>query len=360
MNSTKRKIMSAEDCVRIGDYLYFISADVNMVFKLCIYTGETGIVSHIPGEAMNVRRLGSKIIHYGDELIFAPMNAKDIWIYNLKTEEWECIERKEFTNRLTWSKSGTMFQCVRHNEKLYFIGSIYPAIIEFNLKTRNISYITEPYERYLRDAEKLHDGFFRTDYVKKDNIIYLASCLKNEVMKFNLDTYDTKYFTVGGSGNRYAGITFCNDKFYLAPRKCTPVVIWDGRNKWEQIELPKPYKNLDKYWFGGAVECSGKILFTAYGGDVSFALSLNGKRDLELVEKTYLFYKQIDDSTKVSLTQKGLLEIEADEQYYRYELSLSIDELGQYIKHNGYDALKMNLIQKEDHFWDLEMFVSMI
>ena len=360
MNSTKRKIMSAEDCVRLGDYLYFISADVNVVFKLCIYTGETEIVSHIPGETMDARRLGAKIIHQGDELIFAPMEAKDIWIYNLKTEKWENIERKEFANGKTSVTLGPMFQCVQHNEKLYFIGSVYPAIIEFSLQTRNINYITEPYKRYLRDAEKLRDAFFRTDYVKKDNVIYLASCLKNEVMKFNLDTYDTEYFTVGGSGNRYAGITFCNDNFYLAPRKCTPVVIWNGSNNWKQIELPEPYKNLDRYWFGGAVEYRGKILFTAYGGDVSFALSLNEKRNLELVEETYWFYKQIDDSTKVSLTQKGLLEIEANKQYYRYELSLPIEELGKYIKHNGYDALKMNSIQKENHFWDLGMFVSMI
>lgn len=360
MNSTKRKIMSAEDCVRVGDYLYFIAADINVVFKLCIYTGETEIVSHIPGEAMNAKRLGSKIIHHGDELIFAPITAKNIWIYNLETEKWDSIERREFINWTSWTKLGSMLQGVYYNEKLYFIGSVYPAIIELSLQTRDINYITEPYERYLKDAEKLQDAFFRTDYVKKDNVIYLASCLKNEVMKFNLDTYDVEYFAVGGADNRYSGITFCNNKFYLAPRKCMPVVIWDGNNKWEEIELPQPYKNLDTYWFGGAVECNEKILFTAYAGNVSFALNINEKSRLEIIEEKYWFYKRIDASTRVSLTHQGVLEIEADKQYYRYELSLPTDELRQYIKSNEYDAFNMVSIQRENFFWDLEMFVSMI
>ena len=138
------------------------------------------------------------------------------------------------------------------------------------------------------------------------------------------------------------------------------MVIWDGCSKWEQIELPKPYKNLDKYWFGGAVECNGKILFTAYGGNVSFALSINEKNKLEIIEEKYWFYKQIDASTRVSLTQQGLLEIEADGQHYKYELSLPTDELRQYIKLNGYDLFNISSIQKEDFFWDLEMFASMI
>ena len=85
----KMKIgINTEDCVRVEDYIYFISRDYNVIFRLKIKTGEVYIVGSLPEEHMLECQLGAKIVYANGELIFAPMNAKKIWRYNINDKKW--------------------------------------------------------------------------------------------------------------------------------------------------------------------------------------------------------------------------------------------------------------------------------
>ena len=84
----------AEDCVQVNNFLFFIARDVNFVFCLNLDTGKVDLLDSIPEEDIRSARLGANIAYWNNELIFTPMKAEKIWIYNLWTREWHGLKRK--------------------------------------------------------------------------------------------------------------------------------------------------------------------------------------------------------------------------------------------------------------------------
>ena len=347
--------LAAEDCVRVGDFIYFISKDINIVFKLEIETGKTEVVDSIPEESISEKRLGSKIIYWNNELIFAPMRVKKIWRYNIQTKIWRGIERKKLDN---WSEQREMFQAILYKDKCFFIGSAYPAIIVLNLQNDLVEYIEEPYKKYKKIEADIVDCYFRTDYVQIGTKLYLACCKTNNIMEFDLETYAYKYFTVGSPNNTYAGIANDGNYFYLAPRKCGPIVIWNGESDWREIDLPKEIKDKDTFWFGGVVEKRGEIVFFAYAGDKTIILKNRNDTKLKIIDEQYWFYKKIDETTYVSLDRDGKLRIYVDNNVYDYELTVKEKELENFLRHRSKSDINTLLI--EDQFVDLQLFINFL
>lgn len=355
MAGNGQKKLATEDCVRVGDFIYFISKDINVVFKLEIETGIIEIVDSIPEEGILEKRLGSKIICWNNELIFAPMKAKKIWRYNIQTKIWRGIERKKLDN---WSEQGDMFQAILYKDKCFFIGSVYPAIIALDLQNDSIEYIEEPYKKYKIIAADIKDAYFRTDYVQIDSKLYLASCITNDIMEFDFETYAYKYYTVGSPNNTYAGITYDGNYFYLAPRKCGPIVIWNGESDWKEIDLPKEIKDKDTFWFGGVVERKGEIVFFAYAGDKTIILQNRNDTKLKIIDEQYWFYKKIDETTYVSFDRDGKLRIYVDNNVYDYELTVKEKELENFLRNKRKSDINALLI--EDQFVDLQLFINFL
>ena len=128
----------AEDCVKVGDFLYFIAKNYNFIFKLGLTSGDISIIDSIPEERVLSKRLGAKIINCGTYLFFAPMNAHKIWRYDLENNEWKGYAIKESAE---FGETDKFFQAVKYKEKIFFLGSNYPSIVVFDLNTDNIEYI---------------------------------------------------------------------------------------------------------------------------------------------------------------------------------------------------------------------------
>ncbi len=329
----KMKTIAIEDCERIGDKLYFIDKKINLVYCMGIMTGEIVIIGSMPEEKIFSNRLGAKIIHYNNSLYFSPMYAKKIWKYNLNTLEWTGYERKNLPN---WTNDQDMFQAVLWHNKIFFIGSHYPAIIVFDLETDSMEYIVEPYCEIYKTAEAKMDACFRTDYVQIGDVIYMASCVTNEVFMFNLESYEYNYIEVGNKNYSYSGIDYDGELFYLSPRKNGPIIVWDGKKIIREISISSIYGDKDIYIFGGVVCKNNEVYFPSCFHD--YSLVLENKSDynsLRAYKEKYHFYKKIDPKTYVKLNSCGCMCIDFGSKKYSYDLSIERDIISEWIRRNG-------------------------
>ena len=343
-----------EDCVRVDESLYMIDRNYNVIYNLNIKTGELIIVDSIPGENLLAYRLGAKIIHHNDDLYFSPMNAKNIWKLNLKSKQWKSYERKEISN---WTTQTDMFQAIVYKNKIFFIGCLYPAIIVLDTLTDKMVYIEEPYKFLNVKAKEAGDACFRTDYVQIDSYIYLASCVSNEVFKFDMNTCKFKFIPVGDDDFKYSGIAYDGNSFFLSPRKNTPIVIWDGNVGVKNIELPLEFKERNKMIFGGVCYDEGKLIFPACFWDKSIVI--DNKTEIRIENVSYYFYKKIDERTIVSLSKTNEIMIRYDGKEYKYTLEIDEKELYAFLNSATKDVSFKTIISESDSI-DLGMFINSI
>ncbi len=319
-------ILCAEDCVKVANKIYFISKDINIVFEIDLLTREINIVDSIPEESILSKRLGAKILCWRDELIFAPMTAKKIWRYSLKTKIWKGYERESLRDGNTGNE---MFDAVLYGDNAFIIGSNYPAIMCINLLTEEVEYIKEPYDILTEKRKSLEDCYFRTSYVHIDDAIYLATCLDNKVLRLNLNTKSYEWISVGAEGNRYSGITWDGKDFWLSPRMNTSLVRWDGKECVTEYKLPDKFCEKRLYFLGIVSKDKSMILPAFYTGN-SLIMNKDDKVFEEL-DVAYYFYKNYDDIS-ISLTSKGELIITEDNEIRNIYLEFDRKILSDYIK----------------------------
>ena len=118
-------ILLAKDCTQSENDYYFVADELNLLFKLNIKNNQIEIVDSIPEKIVVQKDLMGAICIYGRELYIAPYITQKIWIYNLDTKKWTGLLRKN----LEHIGAGGMMQAFVYEEKIYMIGTSYPAII---------------------------------------------------------------------------------------------------------------------------------------------------------------------------------------------------------------------------------------
>lgn len=326
---SEKLTLIAEDCVKINNFLYFIAKNVNILCSLDLRNGQISLLDSIPENRILAPRAGAAILHWKGELIFSPMLTKKIWRYNISTKEWKGYERKKYNSKL----KNEMFQEILYENKIFFIGTTYPAIIVLDLIDGGLTYIDEPYKKLEHRRMQLKDCFFRMDHVKMGHLLFLASCVSNEILRLDLSTYDYELIKVGSLENRYVGIAWDGKNFWIAPRKTTPIVKWDGCNECEEIALPEEFAD-DKYIFGSVVCREGRVYLNSYNDDKSLVLDCNNNETM-IVQKRYIFMKKMEDKTYIEMASTGGFNIDDGNQIIFRSTDIPKDSLIEYLSLKG-------------------------
>lgn len=308
-----------EDCVYVANRIYFFSKDWNGLFVTDIESGETRLLSTIPEEEVLAGRLCAGIMHFNGKLVLMPMHARKIWIYDLENDQWRGIEREYMANGDLYKE---IFRAVAYRNNFFLIGSNYPAIIKMNIDTLEIEYWTEPY-KFLLSTKSKRDGFFRCDFLLKNNELFLASCINNYVLRLNLDSSDFIWCEVGEKNFRYSGITWDGEFYWLSPRTGTPIVKWDGKKDVEYFPLPERYDNATNNFLGVQYN-NGRLVFPGMLQKYTLVINPRVPYDMEECEGQYLFYRCDDEGRVFSQSVDGLLQFKDSKSNKQYDIYCEI------------------------------------
>lgn len=343
-------MFEAEDLIKIGNEYFFAAKDVNAICKFDEVERNIEILYSDPDDDIWAFRRYARVFRYADLLIFPPMWASKFLIYDIKNNSFETKELKKIDGfHLDYFFSGQVI-----GDKLVLAGCQYPMIAVIELPDFNIHYYEEPLNEMLELHKRVDDCFFRCDMVAIGQTVYVASCISNRILEFNVESGKYSWHTVGKEENRYSGIAWDGESMWLSPRRETNIVCWNLiSDEVEEIENPIKYsaeEEKERCIFLGAVYDGKNIILP--GMQINQTVIIDKKtHESKIINARYAFYYH-RDGLNYSLNENGILEIFKPGEYGEPQETVAtkndkalraklIHETGEII-HEGYKEIQLN------------------
>lgn len=216
-----------------GDYFWFIQINTNKLLKIQKDTLEIEKIITIPYEPVyKQRNYNYHMIDYGNQLIIVFGGSKNLYIYDIQTEEIEicdiCKNEQRLTSEIVINKDNELFMFPYDGRELLTY-----SIQETKVQEK----IVFPQKVKLsKQYEQIKDDIYTVDY--DSNTIYKID-LNNKYSSIK----------VGNSKNKYWGIKKAGNFFVLPHTDKKSITLWN-EEKEEVIELsdfPPKYDCLEGY-----------------------------------------------------------------------------------------------------------------
>ena len=223
--------------VTYNEYLF------KMVGKSFKYESEIAISPNLPRH----RNYFKQIVD-GENIIFIPYNDSQIAVYDVRTKKYNIypLELKEEYFFTTNDANRNFVDGIIYKNKMFFVPSGYRNIVAFNLDTKETEHCMDLLNLFPK--WKMNSVSFGWTWLNESKIL-LASMYTNEVLEFNLDTYELKVHKVGRENQSFSYIFKYGDNFFLIGRQ--PFMLKWNYETGEVItydKLPNSFqvtKNLD-------------------------------------------------------------------------------------------------------------------
>lgn len=201
-----------------------ISYDFNAVFKVDMQTGASNYFGLIPNEELDKKRLYTKAVRVGGKVYFVPFRAEEIAVYDIKKD---CIYKIPYENLIKKEKQEKSVNMrfsasVAYGKYLFILPSRYPGVLRIDTTNDSITC----YDGWVNGEEYT----FRKEVAVDEEILYLPSCINNQVLQFNMRSCIGKLITVGKNNNGCWSMCKKEEYFWFAPQNKGPVIRWNPKD----------------------------------------------------------------------------------------------------------------------------------
>ena len=266
-----------------GD-LYFVQYFTNSLYV--IKEDKINFVGVLPSESPAETRQHISAVSFNSHIYFLPCNSHTIVDYDICTNTFEEIEL-EIRHRVfpLWKYENNFRNGLIYKERLYLIPSYYDSIVYYDLETKETVHCLE-LTKILESIDYKDDIIFLKYEFYTERVILLPFIHSNNVLEFDLETFDYKIHAVG-KGTGFISIIKYGDIYWLLERQRSIICKW-CRSK-GSVECIDPYpsdfkRTVDKSLFGTlCTKKIGKELFCFAGYS-----NMSVKIDLETNKCTHI------------------------------------------------------------------------
>lgn len=312
-------------CTYFEGVIYCVSRDFNLLFSINVQTGTIELIDIIPDEDILTTFICGYITVRQNKLILAPFTTKKIWIYDLGSKYWDSVTTKELDHCVA---AGGFQQAYEYKNKLFLIGSGYPAILSLDLENNSCDYIEAPYKDMIARHPKPDNRYFGYYGVKSANILYLVSLLDNYILKFDMDTLEYHWIKIGNDNHTYVGITWGEKNFWISPRSGSDIIKWNGKDDVKPLPLPDQLKQHNEYVWGICYD-EKKMVLPAFGHDNTILINTEDDT-MQIYKQQYTMYSHLDNGMVISQTLEGELTLKTDQTVKKFNPSIDINQLKQF------------------------------
>lgn len=331
-------------CTYWNEKIYCLARDFNLLFSVGLQDGKIELVDVVPEGDLLTTYLFGFMSTYNDKLIITPDKTKKIWIYDLVSKCWNSLATKEYEHY--WANGGIQ-QIYTYNDKLFLVGGDYPAILCLDLQHNSCDYIEEPYKEIMARHPDRDYLYFRSYGVKLENNLYLASCLDNFVLKFDMETCEHCWIKVGDDNYTYSGITWDGNNFWLSPRLNGDIIKWDGSDKTKILPLSRELTEADQIHSWEACYDGSKIVLPNASYPKSILIDPQNDH-FEFSEQQYPLFTRLDNGMVVSQSTNGDLSVTTENSSPKnYHIAIETKQLKQFYKKRNLPIFKEQMLYHE-------------
>lgn len=213
-------------------YCWFSELQFNAFYRVEKATMKPEFLFHFPEEALTQERLFGKPEKVGDWLVFSPVSAKNIVLYNLRTKEVKTLPLKKVLDarRLKFVQGYKFANIIVKETIVYLIPSTYPAIVKLDLSTMSIKYLdqwVDKVENVLAQDRNVHMNAYFTSGITSQNKILLPFACVNQLCSFNTEKESFELLEIKGDAAAFNGIAFDGFNYWLTPKIGATVTKWN-------------------------------------------------------------------------------------------------------------------------------------
>lgn len=347
----------------IGTYwegkIYCLARDFNLLFSVDLQDGTTELIDVIPKEDILSNFICGIMTIWNEKIIFTPKKTKKIWIYDLISRQWDSAEIKDSDHCYD---AGSIYQIYTYNDKIFLVGGGYPAILCLDLENNSCDYIEEPYKDMLTRHPEPDYMYFWYYGVQLENSLYLASCLDNYVLEFNMGTLEYHWIKVGDNSDTYRGIAWDGNNFWLRSQSGGAIIKWDGKETIVKFPLPDELKQHPEYIWGICYD--GKQIILPATTHTNTILIDPQKNTLQIQKQQYTMYGRSynGNSIVISQTTEGELSVKIDDSVQTYKITIDTDQLRQFYEDKNIPVFKGQTLYHEapqNSLLSLENFLAL-
>lgn len=217
-------------------YDWFSAMRFNGFYRVEKATEKAELLFHFPEENLEKENMFYDMVKVGDWFIFAPMTGKHIVLYHEKKKQVKTIPLKEefIETLIKYAKEFKFISIAVVGTNVFFIPTLYPAIVKLDLKTMTLTYLedwiaqVEVLPEFTKNASR--KAYFFTSLVV-DTQIYLPLVCSPHVIIMDGNTGAIKIEEVNGTVDGFKGIAFDGTNFWLTPSIGDCVTKWNPESK---------------------------------------------------------------------------------------------------------------------------------
>lgn len=185
------------------------------------------------------------VVGHGDKLYLTPAFSEQIGVYDKSTGEFSRVPiRNQTSVQLNDLK---FFYSCTYKDSVFFVGVVYPAIIEFDTKSGQVSYHSD----YVDEVKNINNGYknlllgFCT--VNK-NFMAVIVGNANAIVLFDMEKCRSSVISVPSKNKGYASICFDGQSYWLSPAESGgELVYWNSETGTNILKVPKNFMG-DGMW----------------------------------------------------------------------------------------------------------------
>lgn len=241
-----------EVCTLIDkEILVCCAYNMNLIFAVNLVSNEIKILGSIPEEPFFKKQLIGSILYWKEQLLFIPLTASKLWIYNIKNKSWKSISfGKEIDESIQFKFLGAFIE----KDNLYMLGYQYFGIVKISLKDESqLTFIPE--HNWKSSSNEFICG---KSFVQKSSKIYMASC-SNKLIVFDLIQETYEYINVGLPSERFVGVCNYKNDLWIAPLVHTSDILIYEKARIEVEKFSKKYSTYESICI-----CGNELFINGY------------------------------------------------------------------------------------------------
>lgn len=219
--------------------VFFSAGNFNGLYEYLIKENKLNFLGTFKNESILGRQLYGKIHRYKDKLIFTPLSAENIAIYDLKDKTFEAVPLP--LPKVPCGFEGKFLNSVMFNNKLFMFPGRFYCIVEYNFDSGDLWIHDDWYDECIKKWEKRSYLLFSYDMVKTGNEVFLPSALNSGIFKycFNENQYD--FINVSYKCKTLSTLAYDGEYFWSATDNGKLLIIKDNGTIIEDIDIYLTY-----------------------------------------------------------------------------------------------------------------------
>lgn len=238
------RFLYCSDFIEDRNFIWFSSNSHNGLYRIDKKKNKAELILRFPGEEVLAKNLHSKVLRWGEQLIFVPCSAKEIAVYNYRSN----IIKKISLQDMKGIGNDGLYEGIKfvsadlYKNDIWFWGAGYPAVVRLNLLTEELIYYKE-WRKWI--SSEVDCGVMFSNAVIREENGYAPFFCDDAVLKINLDTGSMERIPVPFSGTGFYWAADDGVDLWFIETDSRSVVRWNpDTGLVKEIKLPYKEKSL--------------------------------------------------------------------------------------------------------------------